>query len=254
MLSHIGNFSTTSTVNDTSRYQDFPVIGYTDKNSLPSGRSWDDLSEVSFSGHRENCCICFIDMMNSTKIATELSGTEITRYYGVFLNAMATIVKNFGAKIIKNAGDCLIFYFPDTSDPSNQSTFKDVLECGMTMMSAHQAINGRLNEVKLPSLSYRISADHGEVQFARSASSQSDDLFGSTVNVCAKINSKASPNGMVIGNNLYQLTKGFDEYSFQEIGEYKIELGQKYMVYSVTSKQKRNILNPFKRTSHLGMD
>jgi class 3 adenylate cyclase len=68
------------------------------------------------------------------------------------------------------------------------------------------AINGRLNEEKLPSLSYRISADHGEVQFARSASSQSDYLFGSTVNVCAKINSIASPNGMVIGNNLYQIT------------------------------------------------
>lgn len=31
------------------------------------------------------------------------------QYYGFFLNAMATIARNFDARIIKNAGDCLIF-------------------------------------------------------------------------------------------------------------------------------------------------
>ena len=68
--------------------------------------------EISFSGQRFNYCIGFIDMMNSTKIASDLAGTEISRYYSIFLNAMATIVNNFGAKIIKNAGDALIDYFP----------------------------------------------------------------------------------------------------------------------------------------------
>jgi class 3 adenylate cyclase len=238
-----------SLVNDDSRYEDFPIIGYAAKDSAASAHFWDEVSEVSFSGHEQNCCICFIDMMNSTKISSELGSAEITRYYAIFLNAMATIVKNFGAKIIKNAGDCLIYYFPKTFDPYNQSSFKDVLECGITMISAHQAINAKLHEEKLPSLNYRISADYGAVQFAKSASSQSDDLFGSTVNLCAKINSKASPNGMVIGNDLYQIAKAFDYYIFEEVGGYATGFNQKYSVYSVTSKHKRNILNPFKRTT-----
>jgi len=46
----------------------------------------------------------------------------------------------------------------------------------------------KLHEERLPSLDYRISADYGIVQVARSKSLQCDDLFGSTVNVCAKIN------------------------------------------------------------------
>ena len=41
-----------------------------------------------------------------------------------------------------------------------------------------------------------------------------------------KINSKAQPNGMVIGNNLYQVTKTtFDDdyYIFAKLDEYSID-------------------------------
>jgi CheY-like chemotaxis protein len=193
-------------------------------------------------------------MVNSTKIAAELNDVEVSKYYAIFLNAMATIARNFGASIIKNAGDCLIYYFPRISDSTNQLIFKDVLECGITMISAHHAINERLHEVHLPSLNYRISADYGLVQFARSASSQNEDLFGSTVNICAKINSKAPPNGMVIGDDLYKIVKTFDDYYFEEIEKYLIGLNHEYSVYSVASKHKRNILDPFKRTSELKFD
>ena len=33
---------------------------------------------------------------------------------------MAVIARNFGAKIIKNVGDCLILCYPRTSDTSNK--------------------------------------------------------------------------------------------------------------------------------------
>ena len=71
-----------------------------------------------------------------------LADVELDKYYSTFLNAMATIVRNFGGKIIKNAGDDLIFYFPDTADSSNNNisaAFKDVLECGITMIAAYRA-------------------------------------------------------------------------------------------------------------------
>jgi class 3 adenylate cyclase len=238
---------------DSSTYYDDFVLPADLKISYSSNtsESWKLSEEVSFSGHRQNCCICFIDMMNSTRISAELSSSKITRYYSIFLNAMATIARNFGAKIIKNAGDCLIFYFPDTSDLRNRYALTSTMECGITMMAAHAAINSRLYEEKLPSIDYRISSDYGEVQIARSASSQSDDLFGSVVNVCAKINSKARQNGMVIGNDLYSLVKSFDAYEFEKIGDYYAVPGvNPYGIYSVQLRGKRNILNPFKLTSN----
>ena len=188
-------------------------------------------------------------MMDSTKITSQLKDNDLSKYYALFLNATATIGKNFGARIIKNAGDCLILYFPKTSDGAsnnNASSLKDVLECGITMMAAHRAINAKLHEEKLPPLNYRISADFGRVEVARSKSSQSDDLFGSAMNMCAKINSKAPANGMVIGEEMYKLVGSFKEYDFEKIQN---PPGDKYgyNAYIVQSKQKRIILNPFKR-------
>jgi two-component system, OmpR family, response regulator ChvI len=52
-------------------------------------------------------------------------------------------------------------YFPDTADSSNISAFKDVLECGITMIAAHRAINSRMQSERLLPLNYRISADYG---------------------------------------------------------------------------------------------
>ncbi len=205
--------------------------------------------EITFSGIRKNYCICFIDMMDSTKIASKLNDAELTRYYAIFLNAMATIVPNFSGKIIKNAGDALIYYFPDTADSSNISAFKDVLECGITMIAAHRAINSNMQSERLPPVNYRISADYGMVAVAKSKSSQSDDLFGSAMNVCAKINSKAPANGMVIGEDLYQLVTSIEDFRFERVKEGSDNKYSQYPAYIVQTKEKRNILNPFKRVS-----
>jgi class 3 adenylate cyclase len=127
------------------------------------------------------------------------------------------------------------------------SAFKDVLECGITMIAAHRAINSRMQTERLPSLNYRISADYGMVAVAKSKSSQSDDLFGSAMNVCAKINSKAPANGLVIGEDLYQLVKSLEDFHFERAKEESDNKYGQYPAYIVQTKQKRNILNPFKR-------
>jgi hypothetical protein len=103
-------------------------------------------------------------------------------------------------------------------------------------------------------LSYRISADYGRVEIAKSLTSTSEDLFGLAVNLCAKINSRAEPNGMVIGNSLYQVTNTtFDDlYHFNKIDGYSIDnSNNKYSVYSIISKDKNSNdkkLNQYKDT------
>jgi class 3 adenylate cyclase len=61
----------------------------------------------------QNCCVCFVDIVDSTMVTSSIINSEkIRKYYGTFLNTMAAIARNFRAKIIKNAGDCLIFCYP----------------------------------------------------------------------------------------------------------------------------------------------
>jgi CheY-like chemotaxis protein/class 3 adenylate cyclase len=191
-------------------------------------------------------------MINSTSITAEMISDrgKIGQYYSIFINTMAVLTKNYGAKIIKSAGDALIFYFPDSSDPSNETVFKDILECFTTMILARDIINAKLHSENLPSVSYRISADYGKVEVATSTSSKGrEDLFGSTMNICAKINSMAEPNGIVIGGDLYQIVKSFsfvnnnnhNKYEFRELrGGYSVGFNHMYPVYRVLSKNNNN--------------
>jgi two-component system, OmpR family, response regulator ChvI len=204
------------------------------------GLSISDLAkEISFLDRSMNCCIGFVDIVNSTQATDEMVSDrqKIGQYYSIFINTMAVLAKAYGAKIVKYAGDALIFYFPDSSDPANEAVFKDILECFTTMILARDIINSKLHSENLPSVSYRISSDYGRVEVASSTSSKREDLFGSAMNICAKINSMAEPNGIVIGGNLYQIIKSFSfinaKYQFRELrGGYSIGFSDRYPLYT----------------------
>jgi class 3 adenylate cyclase len=240
-------------------YNEYPVVGLKGRiqqqSKLQEGQHFRislplTKKEVVFLGTRKSCCVCFVDIVKSTIIANTLKQEQIQSYYAIFLNSMATISKNFNARIIKSQGDALFLYFPRTSLVSIKPIdFKGVLECGITMLAAHKVINGILYHQKLPPLDYRISADYGILEEARSVSSNTLDLFGPAMNLCAKINSKAPKNEMVIGRGLYDIIKSFlDINSFKE--SEGVILGDGvgfYPVFQVINNY-RNILNPFKHT------
>jgi CheY-like chemotaxis protein len=201
---------------------------------------FDRAQEIRFLPHTQNYCVCFVDLVNSTKITAEISDQrKIGQYYSIFINTMAVLVKHYGAKIVKNVGDALIFYFPGTSDARNETAFQNVLECLTTMLVARNIINAKLRSENLPLVSYRISADYGKVEVATSTSSRTEDLFGSPMNICAKINSMAEPNGIVIGDALHQIIRSFsfaDEYQFKELQRrYSIGFSERYPVYCAIS-------------------
>jgi two-component system, OmpR family, response regulator ChvI len=196
------------------------------------------VQEISFTGDSQNYCICYIDIVDSTRNTFILDPEKTKRYYSVFINIMAAMARDFNSIVIKNTGDSLVYYFPETSDSAN--TFKRVLEFGLTMIAVHPIINTKLNEEGLPSLDYRISADYGRADVAQSLTTTSEDLFGPTVNICAKINSIAMPNSMVIGGGLYKIVKRtFDKnYYFSKVGIYSIDDLIRYPVYAISNKSK----------------
>jgi two-component system response regulator ChvI len=220
----------------------------------------DEQQELSFSGRSQNYCVSFVSMVDSADITFEVNDAEKVRtYYSIFVNTMAAIARSFDAKIIKNTNTSLLYYFPKTSDSTNKSAFRDVIECGITMIAANDVINtklrqqGRAGGAVLPPLYYRISADYGRLEMAKSITSpDADDLFGSTMNICAKINSMAPPNGMVIGGDLYHIIKKssslFDDhrvdgnrFDFKGGGQYSITgFKHQYPVYSVLIRNKEN--------------
>ena len=232
-------------MSDDSHYDEFPVIPTAPMTSSQDRRP---VNEVSFPGKTETLCVCYVDMVNSTKTVAGLDTASIAPYYSEFINSMNKIVENFGAKIVKNAGDSVIYYFPQTANKDDLFSFRNVMECSVYMMAAHRHINVALSSRSLPPVNYRISADYGIVEVARSTNPDHEDLFGHTMNRCAKINLHAPQNGTVICDTLYKIVSQLDEYAFDPLGQYQIG-NENHTLYSLRSREKRNILNPLDKPS-----
>ena len=191
---------------------------------------------VNFLETSQSYCVGLVDIVNSTQISASLTQHKLSKYYEVFLNSMAQIIEKFGGFVIKNIGDSLLFYFPDSSKSSKSYDFKNCLECGLTMIEEHGNINKILKKEKLPPLNYRISADYGEVSIMKTNGSSNIDVFGTPVNMCTKINHGATKNSIVIGSDLYRTAKKLDSYSYQMINSYSIGMKFVYPIYCVRRK------------------
>ena len=197
---------------------------------------------ILFSEIYNSFCVGIVDIVSSTKITATLNKSKICQYYSVFLNTMAEIVKKSGGIVVKNVGDSLLYYFPKTSDTSDKLAFVDSLECGMKMIDEHSIVNSMMHKEGLPSVNYRISSDHGMIMTAKSANSFNEDIFGPTVSLCAKINSCAMPNSMVIGGDLYQIVRSFEQYRFESTLGYHSGVKGQYPIYSVKRHKKKKFL------------
>jgi len=158
-----------------------------------------------------------------------MDGLEsIRKYYSTFINSMSDLIKSNNGKVIKNIGDRLLFYFPKTaSHNKNEDAFREVIDCVSNILSERYKVNKELCNQNLPPFSYRISMDYGVLDLALVGDYSQIDLFGSTINLCSKINSSLSiPNEIIIGDNLYRVVKSFqlisNDFNFIENGEYKI--------------------------------
>ena len=187
----------------------------------------------------------FIDLIDSTKNTITMDNLELIRkYYSKFINSTSEVVKSYSGKVIKNIGDSLLFYFPKTTDVNNMGVFGEAIECGFKILDERYSINQELSKQHLPPFNYRISLDYGVVDLALSGDYSQIDLFGTTINLCSKINSSLSiPNDITIGDNFYRILKSFsvivNNYNFINNGEYRITESNRYSTYIV---KRKNIL------------
>ena len=213
-----------------------------------------DSDKVPFADYSEKVCVSVIDIVGSTSIISTIgSSKDIRKFYEIFLNRIAIILKKYRANIIKTVGDGIISYFPNTVDITNIQAFENVLECCSAQIEERFAINAMLMEQRLPTIRYRISADFGKLERTRFEGFNSEDLVGSTVNVCSKMNLFAQPNGIVVGNDFFQILRSFkqldDAYSFKEIDSYDCgEAKFSYPIYSL-SRIKQTIIAPVETLS-----
>ena len=198
---------------------------------------------IRFSGDSIKGCVGFIDLVDSTKNTITMDKLESTRkYYSTFINSISEYVKSYSGKVVKNIGDCLLFYFPKTTDNNNIGVFREVIECGFKILDERYSINQELSKQQLPPFNYRISMDYGVLDLALVGDYSQIDLFGTTINLCSKINTSSSsiPNEIIIGDNFYRILKSFptilNSYNFINHINYQITESNRYSLYNIKRK------------------
>lgn len=180
-------------------------------------------------------CVLYVDMESSTHNIAYLCPEDYTMYYTIFYDTLSDVARKFGGRVIKHVGDALIIYFPATSDSTNREAFKSAIDCGISMLEARCTINDAFHEEDLPSISYRISADYGQMKPIETETSPIVDWIGPSMNMVTKMNHLAHSNNMVIGGDLHQILSRFPlrEYLLKLVDELNIGIRQKYPIYSV---------------------
>jgi len=187
---------------------------------------------LRFSDRTESACVCFIDINESTRICSKLTDAETTSLYSGFINSMAAIIKKYNGIVVKNIGDALLFYFK-VENAGGRGEFKNVLDCGLALIEHHDELCKSMERKNLPRIDYRISVTFGPVSVASVATSEVNDVFGSTVNLCSKINSCAEANGLVIGERMYEKVKNMKEFRFVNVSDFQISEGDDLKIFSV---------------------
>ena len=204
---------------------------------------------IKFTDDSLKCCVCFIEfqsLINNSSLTYDSS--HIREYYSTVINSLAQIIKRNNGKIVKSLGDRLLCYFLNFSDINNEKAFEEVIQCGLEILEKREVLNKELLKDDLPPVeSYKICLDYGVVDLALAGDNYQIDIFGSTVNICSKINSSPSlslPNEIIIGNNFYRILKSFSNivtnYNFLNNGEFKVTENIGYPTYNL--KRRDNIL------------
>ncbi len=188
---------------------------------------------VTFSGKEISVIVGIVDMVDSTKICAKLGPVKASRYYQVFINSMAKILSQYGGVVIKNIGDCLLYYFPH-GEKIDKNYYENCINASNALLESHDIICDHLHNEGLPCLNYRVSLDYGNVIMMDANISSICDMIGTPVNMCSKINRSAKENEMVIGGDLYEIIKKKSQFKFKNVKGHNIGFKQTYPVYAVS--------------------
>ena len=218
--------------------------------SLKKGIEYDatvDRSEAYLRKHvheKQNMVVMYVDLVGSTDITLTLPEEMVAIIISSFAQEMAFAVNHHDGFVLKFVGDAVIGYFIHSS---SLIAADNAISCAKSMIRIiDEGINPILNQYDYPDLFVKIGVDFGNNMIVRYGSDPEKshvDLIGPAMNIAAKIQGKAGPQEILIGEDVYNrihpsVQKEFSKKIWNE-DEWKYhsrETGELYPVYYHTKQ------------------
>jgi adenylate cyclase len=184
--------------------------------------------------------IMYADLVGSTKMSMTLPAGKMVTIIRSFSYEMSNLIHSKGGFVLKYVGDAIIAFFPPEDNVSRACVRS--LQSAREMISIIQrGINPVLIQEGYTELKVKIGIDEGEsiiIQYGHDKISPID-ILGYSMNKSAKITSLTSANGIMIGENIFnvlplELKLQFKEVTFEpEKWKYiNKETGQLFKLYA----------------------
>ncbi len=218
--------------------------------SLKKGIEYDatvDRSDAYLRKHvheKQNMVVMYVDLVGSTDITLTLPEEKVAIIISSFAQEMAFAVNHHNGFVLKFVGDAVIGYFIHSS---SLIAADNAVSCAKSMIRIiDEGINPILNQYDYPDLFVKIGVDFGNnmiVRYGSDAEKSHVDLIGPAMNIAAKIQGKAGPQEILIGEDVYNrihptVQKEFSKKVWKE-EEWKYhsrETGELYPVYYHTKQ------------------
>lgn len=192
-----------------------------------------------FSRSKVTFVILHIDLVGSTQLSMTLSLDRLITIIQTFIQEMSTVIALYGGYVLKYVGDAILAFFITNSDPNKDDIPQkqqlylpcvNAINCGRSMIKViENGINPILNQYDYPEMSIRIGIDVGEIALIQYGwdihaldgkqivKEPHHDILGYTVNVAVKMTSLAKPNGLVIGQSVYDILDEKQKSTFEKL-------------------------------------
>ncbi len=179
-------------------------------------------AEARVTSRRKKMTVFFSDIVDFTRITDEMEPEDLAELLNHYLSEMTTIARAHGAVVDKFVGDAVLCHFGDHQSVGEKG---DAIRC-VQMAVAMQNRMGELSEYWLEKgfaepLKIRCGINTGYVAVGNFGSEERLDytIIGSQVNLASRLESQASPGGILISHSTRALVK--DEFQLRDIGEIK---------------------------------
>ena len=191
------------------------------------------------TAQRLDFAVIYFDLVNSTRMSTELAPDFLSKIVTVFSQEVSYIIEHFGGFVLKFVGDASIGYFPSSQN------FDDIVFCGESVVFVvRNAINPLLLQMGHSGIEVKVTSDYGQHTIVRYGSDRERshvDIISATMNLAAKMQSVTRGGQMVIGDSLYKklshdLQRRFEKVNLDQIkwNYHNLAEQKPYQLYIVT--------------------
>jgi adenylate cyclase len=165
-----------------------------------------------------NIVALYVDLVGSTTMTLELPAEKLATIISSFSQEMASVIRQHKGLVLKFVGDAVIGYF--NAEDNTLLVSDNAVNCAKSMMTViEKGINPILNQYDYPDLMVKIGVDYGQsivVRYGSNETTSHVDLMGPVMNISSKIQGRAKPNQILIGQDVFQRIHPTTQKNFKE--------------------------------------